>query len=69
MSTPAPVLNLPKQPPAIVIGAMRSITPWIVLWLTGLLAKANVHLDNQWLTNAVEARLHNRPAPTLSVES
>lgn len=54
MSIPAPPpLNLPKQPPAVVISAVRGLTPAIVTGLGYALAKANVHLDDPTLALAV----------------
>lgn len=58
MSIPAPPpLNLPKQPPAVLIGYVRNITPWLVGAFAAPLAKANIHLNAAWETNAISGAL------------
>lgn len=52
MTIPTP--EIPSTPPsAVTIATVRTLSPIIVTILTGLLVKANVHLDNTTLTTTV----------------
>jgi hypothetical protein len=52
-----PGLDIPKQPPAVVISAVRGLTPAIVTGLGYALAKANLHIDDPTLALAVNTVL------------